>query len=399
MNKNIFDPRVQQFLAEHLKGDIHRIALSKSPFENVSSRELAEQLDSRQRAEKKLPLWYNSPGIIFPPKLSIEQSSSELTAEYKSQLIKGDKIIDLTGGFGVDTFFFSKSKKAKEVVHCEKNRELSILAGHNLSILGAENIRFVNSDSIEFLKATEETFDTIYIDPSRRIESKKVFMLKDTEPDVVTNLPLFLTKASRIIVKTSPLFDIQSGLSELPQVSEVHVVSVKNDCKELLWVIDKDFAGEAEIITIALNASAKRIFRFKISDEKSLKLNSYSAPIKYLYEPDVALLKAGCFKSITKTFSVLKLHQHSHLYTSENLVADFPGKVFDVKTATDYKQFIKENQLKKANVISRNFPHSPDELKKKHKIADGGLDYLIFTTVFPNNLQVIQARLDMETIT
>ena len=394
MNKNIFDPRVQQFLEEHIKGDIHKIALSRSPFDNISSRELAEQLDSRRRAEKKLPLWFKTSGIIFPPKLSIEQSFSELTAAYKSELIKGNKIIDLTGGFGVDTYFFSK--KAKEVVHCEKSRELSILAGHNLSILGAENIRFINADSIEFLKETEEIFDTLYIDPSRRIESKKVFLLKDTEPDVVSNLALFLTKASRIIIKTSPLFDIQSGLNELSQVSAVHVVSVKNDCKELLWVIDKGFVGEAEIISTAISTSGQKSFRFKISDERSLSIDSYSVPLKYLYEPDVALLKAGCFKSITQAFPVLKLHQHSHLYTSENFVADFPGKVFNINDVSDYKQFIKENQLKKANVISRNFPHSPDELKKKHKISDGGPEYLIFTTVFPNNLQVIQAHFHLD---
>lgn len=394
MNKNIFDPRVQQFLEEHIKGDIHKIALSRSPFDNISSRELAEQLDSRRRAEKKLPLWFKTSGIIFPPKLSIEQSSSELTAAYKSELIKGNKIIDLTGGFGVDTYFFSK--KAKEVVHCEKSRELSILAGHNLSILGAENIRFINADSIEFLKETEQIFDTLYIDPSRRIESKKVFLLKDTEPDVVSNLALFLTKASRIIIKTSPLFDIQSGLNELSQVSAVHVVSVKNDCKELLWVIDKGFVGEAEIISTAISTSGQKSFRFKISDERSLSIDSYSVPLKYLYEPDVALLKAGCFKSITQAFPVLKLHQHSHLYTSENFVADFPGKVFNINAVSDYKQFIKENQLKKANVISRNFPHSPDELKKKHKISDGGPEYLIFTTVFPNNLQVIQAHFHLD---
>lgn len=394
MNKNIFDPRVQQFLEEHIKGDIHKIALSKSPFDNISSRELAEQLDSRRRAEKKLPLWFNTSGIIFPPKLSIEQSSSEVTAAYKSELIKGNKIIDLTGGFGVDTYFFSK--KAKEVVHCEKRRELSILAGHNLSILGAENIRFINADSIEFLKETEEIFDTLYVDPSRRIESKKVFLLKDTEPAVVSNLALFLTKASRIIIKTSPLFDIQSGLNELSQVSAVHVVSVKNECKELLWVIDKGFVGEAEIISTAISTSGQKSFRFKISDERSLSIDSYSVPLKYLYEPDVALLKAGCFKSITQAFPVLKLHQHSHLYTSENFVADFPGKVFNINAVSDYKQFIKENQLKKANVISRNFPHSPDELKKKHKISDGGPEYLIFTTVFRNNLQVIQAHFHLD---
>ncbi|MGV3509989.1 MAG: RsmD family RNA methyltransferase, partial [Sphingobacteriaceae bacterium] len=226
MNKNIFNPRVQQFLSEHLKADVHKVALKKSPFEDVSSRELAEQLDSKQRAEKKLPLWFNTPGILFPPKLSLEQSSSELTAQYKSILVKGEKLIDLTGGFGVDAFFFSKV--TKEVIHCEQNAELSQLVAHNLQLLGADNIRYINTDSIEYLRNTEERFDTIYIDPSRRIQTKKVFLLKDTEPDVVKNLPLLLSKASRIIIKTSPLFDIQSGLKELQHVSAIHVVSVKN---------------------------------------------------------------------------------------------------------------------------------------------------------------------------
>ncbi|MEJ6980478.1 hypothetical protein WG906_08445 [Pedobacter sp. P351] len=390
MNKNIFNPRVQQFLTDNLKADLHRIALNKSPFENITSRELAEQLDSKKRAEKKIPLWYNTPGIIFPAKLSVEQSSSQLTAEYKNRLIKGDKIIDLTGGFGVDTFFFSKN--AKEVVHCEKSTELSLLAEHNLSVLGANNVRFINADSIVYLKESSETFDTVYVDPSRRIESKKVFLLSETEPDVISNLSLFLSKATRVIIKTSPLFDIQSGLNELSQVSQVHVVSVKNDCKELLWVIDKDFTGEAEIISTAIGPVGQKSFQFKFSDEKNLKLESYTPALKYLYEPDVSLLKAGCFKSISEAFNVVKLHQHSHLYTSNTLVDDFPGKTFLVKNVIGYKQFIKENQLKKANVISRNFPHSPDELKKKHKISDGGTEYLIFTTTFPDKLLVIHAQ-------
>ncbi|MBC8053999.1 MAG: hypothetical protein H7Y13_13120 [Sphingobacteriaceae bacterium] len=387
MNSNIINPAVQQFLLEYINDDVNRIALSKSPFADVSSRELAEQLDGKQRVKKKLPLWFDTPEIVFPPKLSIEQSSSQQTAEYKSKLAKGKRLIDLTGGFGVDTFFFSK--KVDQVTHCEQNTELSKIAEHNLKMLGAENITFANHNSLLYLQATDEIFDTLYVDPSRRIQTKKVFLLKDTEPDVVTYLPLFLSKASRIIIKTSPLFDIQSGLRELSNVSEIHVVSVKNDCKELLWVIDRDFEGEPEIICAALLPASHQTFSFKLSDEKNLELDSYSDALKYLYEPDVALLKAGCFKTIAERFQLRKLNTNTHLYTSDNLISDFIGKKFVVNTVLDYRTFVKQNQVKKANIISRNFPHSPEELKKKHKISDGGDEYLIFTTVFPNTLQVI----------
>lgn len=378
---------MQRFLEKYLKEDVNRVALSKSPFAGVSSRELAEQLDGKQRAQKKLPLWCDTSGIIFPAKLSIEQSSSQLTAEYKSRLAKGDKLIDLTGGLGVDSFFFSKV--VREVIHCEENSELSQIAEHNLGILGARNVRFLSTDSIQYLKTTDETFDTIYIDPSRRVKSQKVFLLQDTEPDVVSNLPLLLSKAARIIIKTSPLFDIQLGLKELANVSQVHVMSVKNDCKELLWIIDRGHTAEAEIVCAAISPDSCSRFSFTFSDERNLSVDSYAAPLRYVYEPDVALLKAGCFKSITSRFKIKKLHQNSHLYTSDEIVPDFVGKTFRIETVQDYKTFIKENRIKKANVISRNFPHTPDELKKKHKIADGGELFMFFTTVFPDKLQVI----------
>ncbi|HEX8377381.1 MAG TPA: hypothetical protein VF602_06140 [Pedobacter sp.] len=391
MNQNIFLPAVQKFLSESLKEDVRKLALSKSPFPDVSSQELAEQLDSKQRSEKKLPLWFNTPGIIFPPKLSVEQSSSEATAEYKSRLIIGDKLIDLTGGFGVDTYYFSK--KAKQVIHLERDKELTLIAQHNATALGAENITFITANSIDYLKNCNDDFDTIYIDPSRRIQSKRVFLLQDTEPDVVVNLPLLLSKASRIIIKTSPLFDIQSGLNELSNVSAVHVVSVKNDCKELLWIIEKGFSGEASIICAALSKEKETVFSFSLSAEKTLRIDLYAAPLGYLYEPDVALLKAGFFKSIAHHYHIQKLHPSTHLYTSDNLNNEFIGKIFKVESVSDYKSFIKTNQIKKGNVISRNFPLSPDEIKKRHKIVDGGDDYLIFARVFPNSLMVIHCRL------
>lgn len=388
MNPHVSDIAVQQFINEHLNEDITRILLKKSPFQNISSKELAEQIDSKKRCEKKLPLWFKTENIHYPPKLSVEQSSSELTADYKKGLALGNKLLDLTGGFGVDSYYFSR--KVKEVVCCEQNSELSEIAKHNAAILHADNIRFVNADSIRYLQHTEEVFNTIFADPSRRVKNNKVFMLKDCEPDIVKNADLLLSKADRIIIKTSPLLDISSGLKELQYVSEIHVLSVKNDCKELLWIIDRAHATEPEIHCVPLKGGLQT-FSFKLSEEQSTIINTYSSPLTYIYEPDVALLKAGCFKLITKRFAVRKLHSNTHLYTSVECIRNFPGRVFEVISCRDYKRFIKSGFPNKANVVTRNFPLASEELKKKHKIQDGGEDYLLFTTGENNKLIVVHS--------
>lgn len=217
-------------------------------------------------------------------------------------------------------------------------------------------------------------------------------MLKDCEPDVIENAGLLLSKAKRIIIKTSPLLDISSGLKELKNVSSIHVVSVKNDCKELLWIIDRDYTEEPKIHCAAIGENGVQVFSFKVSEERSVEITGYSAPQEYLYEPDVALLKGGCFKLITTRFNVAKLHSNTHLYTSATCIADFPGRIFEVVSCLDYKGFIKKGFPEKANFISRNFPMTPEEIKKKHRIADGGANYLLFTTGPSDQLLVILAK-------
>ncbi|KAA8485335.1 hypothetical protein BDE36_2123 [Arcticibacter tournemirensis] len=389
MNKQILDKEVQEFIRLHLHDDITHIALQKSPFPGLASAELAVQIDSKKRCEKKLPLWFATSGIYFPPKLNIEQASSELTAQYKSRLVKGNVVLDMTGGFGVDAFYFAK--QCGMVYHIEQNDELSAIAEHNSSALGATNIRFLQTDSIHFLKSGAETFDTIYVDPARRIQTRKVFLLKDTEPDVVSHLPLLLSKASRIIIKTSPLFDIQSGLKELHNVSGIHIVSIKNDCKELLWIIDRDFIGEPLITCTALGRPAPSSLTFRYSGEKQTQLSTFSDPQEYLYEPDVALLKAGCFKITASEFGLTKLHPNTHLYTSDRLNSAFIGRIFKVTGTIDYADFAKSKTPVKANISIRNFPLSVDALKKKHKLRDGGDKYLIFTTGAAGQRIVIEA--------
>jgi 16S rRNA G966 N2-methylase RsmD len=390
LNNLLLSGEVQAYISSKLNDDLSKILLGKSPFAGVSSKEIAEQVDSKKRAEKKLPTWYNSPGIYYPPKLSIEQSSSEITAKYKSTLIKGNTVIDLTGGLGVDCHYFSKAAVA--VTHCELNPELSAIAQHNSKLLKTQNIRHIAGNGLEYLTSSDEKFDIIYIDPSRRVNAQKVFLLQDCEPDVVSNLDFLLSKADRIIIKTAPLLDIQSGIKELKQVSEIHVVSVKNECKELLWIIDKDFSSaEPQIVCSALTEHSIQEYRFHLSDEKAFTIGDYSNPLSYIYEPDVSLLKAGCFKLITKDFPISKLHQHTHLYTSNNLV-DFNGRTFRLKQQWSYKMFSKLKPIKQANLICRNFPLNAVEVKKKHKLSDGGDEYLLFTTNMTGELVVLNCE-------
>lgn len=390
MNKAILDTDIQDFINKNINADISRLSLSKSPFPSVSSKELAEQIDSKRRAEYKLPLWFNTSGIYYPLKISIEQTSSEIAARYKADLIRGEKVIDLTGGFGVDSYFFSK--KEKDVTHCEINKELSEISQHNAQVLGAD-IQFVNADGLEYLRISGQTFDTIYVDPSRRKNERKIFLLKDCEPDVPGNMDLFLKKSDRIIIKTAPLLDLQSTISELKQVSEVHVISIKNECKEIVWIIDKnDSKTDPPIICAALNEHKTKIYRFRLSEEKEFRITDFSDPLTFVYEPDVALLKAGCFKLISRDFGLGKLHQHTHLYTSGKLNSNFIGRSFKLKKTWNYGAFMKENTVQKANIICRNFPLSPETLRKKLKINDGGEEYLLFCTGRKNELLVLNCE-------
>lgn len=389
MNKRILNSDVQKFINEHLQDDITKLILKKSPFEGISSKELAEQIDSKKRCEFKLPLWFNAENIIYPPKLSIEQASSEIAAKYKSSLIIGNEIVDLTGGYGVDSYFFAL--KADHITHCELNEELSDISKHNSEALGL-NINYVKSNGIDYLKNTKKKFSTIYIDPSRRVESKKVFLLKDCEPNIIENIELLKEFSDRIIIKTAPLLDIQSAITELNQVTEIQVISIKNECKELLIIIDKNNTTEDPIITSVLLGEPKIKSQFKQSEEKKYTISKYSEPLEYIYEPDVALLKAGCFKLICPQYQVEKLHQHTHLYTSNELNQTFPGRKFKVKKIWDFGQFSKENTIKKANIICRNFGLSPEELKKKLKITDGGEEYLLFCTGNNNKLLVLNCE-------
>lgn len=380
MNISILNTDVQNFIQKNNDADPLSLLLKKSPFQNVSMQDIANQLESRKKAEKKLPLWFRTPGIYYPPKLSIEQTSSETTAAYKADLVSGKTLIDLTGGFGVDCRSFAE--KCCQVIHCEMNPELSEIASHNFEVLGVKNILTVSGDGIGYLEKSAMQFDWIYADPSRRNDAKgKVFMLTDCLPDIPAHLDLLFSRSENILIKTSPILDITNGLQELRSVKEVHIVAINNEVKELLWIMQRGFSGNCVLKTVNITGEGEKRFDF-IKDEENHAEVSYSLPLKYLYEPNAAILKSGGFRSLSGKTGLGKLHRHSHLYTSEDLYPDFPGRTFRITGVytCNKKTLKKVLGNSQANITTRNFPDTVAQIRKKFGIKDGGDRYVFFTT-------------------
>ncbi len=391
MNKSILNTKNQEFINKNLNSNLATLLLKKPSHLLADIKLIAAQIEAKKRCKKKLPTWFNAKNIYYANKLNIEQTSSEITAEYKSHIVSGKTLIDLTGGFGVDSFYFSKH--IKQVTHCEIDEDLSNIVKHNYKQLQVNNMSCICENGIETLKSTNKTFDWIYIDPSRRDDLKgKVFLLKDCLPNVPKHLDLFFKRSKHIMIKTSPLLDITSGISELKHVKTIHAIAVNNEVKELLWVLDRGYHGHIKIETINLKKEANQPFGFLLSDEKLAKA-TYSQPLSYLYKPNAALLKAGAFNYLSEKLKAYKLHQHSHLYTSDVLV-DFPGRSFKIEKVIPYnkKEFKSNLRLTKANVSTRNFPETVQQIRKKLSISDGGNDYLFFTTDCNNNKIIIHTQ-------
>ena len=391
MNRYILEKEVQNFIKVNREKSPAEIALKKSPFLKVSSTELATQIDGWQRAVRKLPTWAYSEHIYYPNKINLEQCSSEHTALIKQTLInKNSKVIDLTGGFGVDSCYMAQ--EAKQVIHCEINEELSEIVAYNAKVLGVSNLTCLAKNGIDYLKeCPADSFDYIYIDPSRRVNQGKVFLLADCEPNIIGQQDLFFDKSPTIISKLSPLLDITTALHSLSHVSQVYIISLDNDCKELLFIQKRGFQGEPTLTAIRLFQNQLQQFEFTYENERST-INNYTTAKGYLYDPDVSITKAGAFKTVGRKYKLGKIHQHTHLYSSEKLNTEFPGRIFEIKEVLPYAQLKKSNPWSKANIAVKNFPESVEVIRKKHKIKDGGDCYLFFTTDLNNQLIVIQGK-------
>ena len=385
MNQAILQPHIQDFIKNY-QGATSKLAFSGSPFTEVTVQELIQQIQGRAKAKKKLDYLLETDGVYFPPKLNVEQTSSEQTAIYKASLILPGTLADLTGGLGIDAFHFSK--KASEVAYFELNESLYTIARHNFARLNAQNISVENINGLNILD-TQKHYNTIYLDPSRRTESKqKVFFLSDCEPNVPDHIMALLDRCDLLIIKTSPMLDIQVGLQELAAVFEIHVVAVNNEVKELLWLCKKGMNSSVLIKTINLKSHTNEYFDFELATPT---ITEYSKPLVYLYEPNAAILKGGGFAHISNHLNVSKLQQHSHLFTSE-ILQDFPGRAFKIEIIIPYsKKEIKANIAGlKANVTTRNFPETVANLRKKWKLNDGGNTYLFFTTLMDDTRVVLK---------
>ena len=379
LQEALLEKEIQSFIRENQKKDLPALILKGSPFDHIKIQDIAMQIKGMRIAEKKFPLFFNNPRILYPPKLNLEQTSSQITAEYKSGLIEGSSGADLTGGLGIDTFFLAK--KFDSFQYYEMNKELSEIADHNFRELGASNIRVNYGDSLELLKQTSQKFDWIYADPARRDEhGSKVYHLSDCTPDIPEELDFLLEKSDHILLKTSPILDITAGLRELHSVKEIHVIAVNNEVKELLWLIEKNWESDLKLTTI--NFQGKKVQKFSFDTEIKTLNTVLSKPLNYLYEPNAAIMKSGLFTEISTTFGVPKLHEHSHIYTSQTLVKEFPGRQFQITEVKSFKDKRLKKRLKnkKANITTRNFPDSVENIRKKYRIQDGGSDYIFFTT-------------------
>lgn len=365
---------IQNYINQNLNSDLNKLLLKKSPFSDVTMQEIVQQIKGRKTAEKKFP-FLTKEGIVFPPNLNLEQASSQSTAEYKAQNLTGKSFLDLTCGFGIDAYFLSKN--FDEVTLIEQNSELISIVENNWKTLGRK-AHFINKNLEEFLANNPRKFDVVYLDPARRDQqNKKKFLLEDLSPNLLEIQEKLHSITDKIIVKLSPLIDISYLISELKNITEIQIIAVRNEVKELVLIIENnqltDNQQPTTIKCINLESNDPE-FSFNLDDEKSSN-SEFSESSNFLYIPNNSILKAGAFNIISEKFGLKKLHPNTHFYTSENKIENFPGRVLEIEK-------IEAKNLKKGekyNIVSKNYPLKPEEIKKKYKLNDGGNQYLIFT--------------------
>ena len=385
----------KDFIKKHLNEDVRKLALQiqSKNYPGINTALVLNQIAARQKSKTKIPSWAQNDEIIYSPSLSLEQSSSEITAKYKARLLSGNRFVDLTGGFGVDSAFIAP--KFKEAIYVERQKELVDLASWNFNVLNLHHIQTKCADATEYLEKLSPV-DCIFIDPARRSESgKKVVLLQDCEPNLLEIQEQLLNKSEKVLVKLSPMLDIQATLKVLKNVAEIHIISLDNECKELLFLQTKNFSGTTQVICVNFNKKEFQSDIFFYSLEKETLISYASKMKRYLYEPNASILKAGFYKSIVSKYQVEKLHVNSHLYTSELLKNDFPGRIFEVISIsslnkTELKNFM--NNVSEANLSVRNFPLSVNNLRKKLKLKEGGDLYLFATTLSDGQKVLIKTR-------
>ena len=377
----------KDYIKKHAEGDVRQLALQGTKDPEVDLTFALEQIAGRQKAKTKLPSWAETEGIIYPPHLSMEQCSSEQTARYKASIV-GDRalVVDLTAGFGVDLAFISQG--FKRAVHVERQPQLCAISSENYQLLGLNHIEVVCGDGIDYLHQLGHA-DLIFMDPARRDEhGGRTYGIADCTPNVLELRDELLEKADRVMLKLSPMLDWRKAVEDLGNVSEVHIVSVDNECKELLLIMEKE---EKPLKVICVNNGS--IFEIKGESQRGI---SYSeGERRYLFEPNASVMKAGCFEELQSRFPVVQLDKNSHLFVADKDIDDFPGRRFIIERTTSMnKRDLKAalEGISKANVTVRNFPISVAELRKRLKLKEGGEEFIFATTVEGNSHQLFICR-------
>lgn len=398
---------IEEFIKKHRIDDVRSLALQAVKYPDIDMPFALDQIEGWQRARTKLPEWASKDGIIFPPHISMEQCSSERTAKYKSGILHSSGIlIDLTGGFGVDFSYMAKG--FSKAVYVEQQSHLCDIAKHNFELLGLQHAEVVNADGVEYLHSlplisnasrthlegeskengqqTIEENIVIYLDPARRdVHGAKVYGIEDCTPNVVELQSELLDKASVVMVKLSPMLDLHAAIKAL-SVSKAYIVSVGNECKELLLVLSRDKNEAIRVVCVNDDES----FEYSYGEEADCVPSVSDADILadgsecFLYEPNASIMKAGCFSLLTSCFSVKALSRNSHLFVSNDEIADFPGRKFKIYAVSSMnKKELRKvlADISQANIAVRNFPLSVAELRKRLKLKDGGDTYIFATTV------------------
>lgn len=382
-----------EFIREYRERDIRQLALQANRFPDVDMPYALDQIQGWQIARRKLPKWAACDGVIFPPHLSMEQCSSEPTAQYKlnlamewaSRVGHASRMTDLTGGFGVDFSFTSCAFAAATYV--ERNEQLCHIVEHNLPLLGLNNATVVCADAVEYL-STVEPQTMLFLDPARRDEhGAKTVMLADCTPDVVQLLPKLLEKSRFTMLKLSPMLDWHKAVDDLQgTVREVHIVSVGGECKELLLVLSTVVESELKVYCADLSTASAPSSLFVYTPGSSAPVANSTFNIQhstFVHEPNASIMKAGCFDELAAAYGVSPVSRNSHLFLSDEPVEGFPGRSFVVERVTTMNKGELRKALvgiEKANIATRNFPLTVAELRKRLKIKDGGDVYIFATT-------------------
>ena len=383
------------FIHEHAEADVRQLALQGTKNPEVDLSFALEQIAGRQKAKTKLPSWAAVDGIVYPPHLSMEQCSSEQTARYKALIAgKGTLIVDLTAGFGVDMAFMSQA--FQKAIYVERQAPLCAISSENFKLLGLNHIEVICADGIDYLHQLEHA-DLIFLDPARRDNhGARTYGIADCTPNVLELRDELLKKADRVMLKLSPMLDWRKAVEDLGHVNEVHIVSVDNECKELLLILSKE---KKPLKLLCVNND--QVFEGDQGDwlnEHSIAEIRVPVPMSsqaYLFEPNASIMKAGCFTLLEQRFNVSQLDKNSHLFVSDKDCSDFPGRRFTIeKTTSMNKRELKTALagIDKANITVRNFPLSVAELRKRLKLKDGGNLYLFATTLADGQHQLFFCR-------